>query len=102
LQCGAIFTTEEKIDLSQVWMVEGKAGLHPFERDKLFLSLYRSLQHREMAQKDAAGITQTVIDKLLRQKAANPISSRTIVQLVQVALNRFDTAASVHYQAFHR
>jgi transcriptional regulator NrdR family protein len=102
LQCAAIFTTEEKIDLSQVWQVAGKHGMLPFERDRLFLSLHRSLQHRVSARQDAAALTQTVIDKLLKQKITGPISNRTIIQHVQVALNRFDSAASVHYQAFHK
>jgi len=29
------------------------------------------------------------------------VEAQVIKRIVQVALNRFDTAASVHYQAFH-
>jgi transcriptional regulator NrdR family protein len=66
------------------------------------LSLHRSLQHRETPIDDAAGLIDTVLHKLQGQARSGKISSRTIVQVVQVALNRFDTAASVHYQAYHR
>ena len=95
-------TTQETADYSQIWLVESNAGLHPFSRDKLFLSIYRSLQHRPKSQQDASAITQTVVNKLMNHKTTAPISARTIINTTQVALNRFDAAASVHYQAFHR
>jgi hypothetical protein len=34
--------------------------------------------------------------------ANGAVSSRDIAQVAQVALNRFDKAASVHYQSFHK
>ncbi|MDL2341473.1 MAG: hypothetical protein QFB87_00115 [Patescibacteria group bacterium] len=73
-----------------------------FSRDKLFLSLYNSLQHRPTALADASGLTDTVISKLSPQVQAGIVRPAQITQLATVALHRFDTAASVHYQAFHK
>jgi transcriptional regulator NrdR family protein len=87
-------------DLS--WLVQATSGnLEPFNRDKLFLSLYTSCRHRPQALEDASALTATVIGKLSSATADARISSRSIAQVVQVALNRFDKAASVHYRAFH-
>lgn len=97
-----MFSTEESVQYAGSWMVKGRSGvLEPFSRDKLFLSVYASCQHRVAAQSDASALTETVIKKLLSRVANGVIDSRTITQVVQVALNRFDKVASMHYGAFH-
>jgi hypothetical protein len=66
------------------------------------ISLYNSLGHRQTALKDAAALTDTVIKKLILQVESGKLWSGTIAQVAQVALNRFDKAASVYYQARHQ
>ena len=98
-----MFTTEESINYSGSWRVKYPNGsLQPFVRDKLLLSLHRSCQHRKTALADAQGLTDTVIKKILTQTEDGIVNSQLIIQITQVALNRFDKAASVHYAAFHR
>jgi hypothetical protein len=63
--------------------------------------LYKSCQHRPAALKDASGLTDTIVAKLLTQAKSGVLDSRAIARTAQVALNRFDGAASVAYQAFH-
>jgi transcriptional regulator NrdR family protein len=75
--------------------------MHPFSRDKLLISLYGSLQHRRTAIHDADGLTATVISKLTPLARNGIIRSSDIVTVTQVALNRFDSVASVHYEAFN-
>ncbi len=100
--CRAIFSTEETVEYGAVWRVkEGSGALEPFSRDKLFLSLYRSCQHRSSALSDAGGLADTVIAKVATQAKDGVVGAQAIKQIVQVALNRFDKAASTHYQAFH-
>jgi transcriptional regulator NrdR family protein len=100
--CKAVFTTEEAVVYQGSWTVRSSACVvRPFSRDKLFISLYESCQHRSTALNDAAGLTDTVIKKTGGQIKDGVVSRRSLVQTAQVALNRFDEAASVHYQAFH-
>lgn len=102
VSCSSIFTTNESADYSALWRVRGAhKHLEPFSRDKLFLSLLRSCEHRSAALDDAAGLTDTVIKKLLSQTEDGLLEAYQIAQTAQVALNRFDKAASVHYAAFH-
>lgn len=100
--CGTIFSTTELPAYSGSWRVLGNNGrMHPFSRDKLFVSLYGSLQHRRTAIHDADGLATTVINKLSPLARNGVIRSSDIVTVTQVALNRFDGVASVHYQAFN-
>jgi transcriptional repressor NrdR len=103
IKCRAVFTTTETTQYDAAWVVRGKAGtlLQPFSRDKLFLSLYESCRHRQTAEGDASALTETVMKKLSAQVVDGVIDSRTVARIAQVALNRFDKAASVHYQVFH-
>lgn len=100
--CGATFTTVEAPQHELAWVVRRGSRSEPFLRDKLLLSLYRSCEHRTTALSDAAALTDTVMRKLAAQAHGGALESRDITQVVQVALNRFDTAASVHYQAYHK
>jgi transcriptional regulator NrdR family protein len=80
-----------------------KSGRYsPFSSNKLMMSLYRSCQHRQTALNDAAALSETIIQKLQPEFRDGLISSKTITQVSQVALNRFDRAASVNYGAYHR
>lgn len=101
-ECGSVFTSEESAAYSASWAIQSSSGgLKPFSRDKLLLSLHRSLQHRKTALEDAGGLTDTVMKRLSEAVTDGVIDNRTVVNIVQVALNRFDKAASVHYAAFH-
>jgi transcriptional repressor NrdR len=101
-RCHTVFTTEEIVRLPLSWRVKtSSGGLEPFSRDKLFVSLHKSLQHRKTALEDADGLADTVIRKLTDIKQSRAIDKQQIIQLVQVTLTRFDKAAAVHYQAHH-
>lgn len=101
--CQAIFTTEETVRYEAAWLVsDGQGHLKPFSRDKLLLSLYKSCEHRKTALVDAGALTETMIKKLLGQVENSVINRTALIQTVQVMLNRFDRAASVHYAAYHK
>lgn len=101
--CNSVFSTTESADYGAVWSIRRPSGpLIPFNRDKLLLSVYGSLEHRPKSLEDAAGLTDTVISKFRALAINGILTSKQITQTVQVALNRFDKAASVHYQANHK
>ena len=102
-QCGLVFTSLEHVDFPTSMAVRNASGhLEPFSRDKLLLSLYKSLQHRSTAVQDASALTDTVIGRLLAQTQHSVINDTGITSTVYLVLARFDDAASVHYQAFHK
>ena len=118
--CGAAFTSTEGINLTQSLVVTkaadasrvraeaGKAAraaaattLEPFDRDRLFISLYESLRHRTSACSDARGLADTVTAQLISQAENGQLPVRAIIQTALNTLQRFDTAAATHYAAFH-
>lgn len=100
--CRALFSTEEAANLELAWQVRSAGRLRPFSRDKLFLSLYGSCEHRGTALSDARGLTDTVIGRLAARVKDGVVQASDITGVAQVALNRFDKAASVHYSARHK
>jgi transcriptional repressor NrdR len=102
LTCKLVFSTEEIAQYENIWLVMDTSGSYsPFSSNKLRMSLYRSCQHRQTALSDVAALTETIIQKLQPKFKDGRINNKTITQVSQVALNRFDRAASVHYEANH-
>lgn len=100
--CQATFTTEETAVYAAAWAVRSHKGTYtPFSRDKLFLSLYKSCEHRVSALHDAGALTTTVINKLRPSVVEGVLDRQVILQTAQVALSRFDDAAGVHYAAYY-
>lgn len=101
--CDAVYTTTESIDYAKSLLIATTTDdLRPFNRDRLLLSLYRSLGHRSDALGDAAGLSTTIIAKLAMRSQNSTITRVQIIETVIVALSRFDKLAAQHYQAFHK
>ena len=101
--CGAIFSTHEAADYEASWRVLGANGsLHPFLRNKLLISLHKSLGHRSKAVEDATGLLETIIALLRSQADRGTLEVSEIALTVQQVLRNFDNAAATHYAAFHK
>jgi transcriptional regulator NrdR family protein len=77
-----------------------KPTVQEFKRDRLLISLYKSLGHRRTAVTDAAALADTVVMLLVKQ-AEGAITSHYLAQTAHSVLKRFDSAAATHYAAFH-
>jgi transcriptional repressor NrdR len=99
--CGAVFTTNERIDYSATIVVKRKTALEPFERDTLLVSLAASLGHRPTAVGDAAALATTVTRALLAAAENGVVEVTNITAESYKVLNRFDTLAAAHYRAYH-
>ena len=103
LNCGAIFSTHEITAYEGSWRVQdAKGGLHPFLRDKLLLSVYKSLEHRPKAIEEAGSLVATIIGALAQQADQGLLETGNVALTTHAVLNNFDTAAAVHYAAFHK
>ncbi len=101
--CGALFTTNEAVDLSTSLVVRHANGpVRPFSRDKLFVSVLRAVGHRSEPIQDAGALTATITAKLLHSTATAAIAPADIIKTTLTALNHFDKAAAVQYQAYHK
>ena len=106
--CSSLFSTREATDYEKSWVVQyGTSGIRksaklaPFIRDKLFISIYKSCQHRKSSDIDAVGLTATVINQLQPGAQDATLSSTMIAATTYKTLQRFDNAAATYYHAFH-
>lgn len=102
--CASIITTEESARYDTSWLVESAHGtLTPFSRDRLLISLYKSLGHRDNASSDASALTETIINQLRATDEARQavLPQATLQDVIVSCLARFDTLASSHYRAYH-
>lgn len=103
MDCHAIFTTEEAAELSTSLSVRSNDGkIQPFSRDKLFASVLQAVGHRKTHVEDAGALTDTIIAKLLHSTTQAAVRPAEIIIIATETLSRFDTAASVQYQAYHQ
>lgn len=100
-QCRAIFTTLEAVEATSAFTVAKDKRFKPFSRDQLLLSLYDSLRHRKTAITDATALTDTIIGQLYPFINSGVLQRDSIVEISHATLERFDTVASIHYQAYH-
>ena len=102
--CDVIFSTTEAIDYGKSLRIRGSNNhrLEPFNRDRLLVSLYKSLGHRDGALADASGLCGTIVAKVAPTAVGGVISRDRLVETALVALSRFDKLAAQHYQAFHK
>jgi len=103
--CTAVFTSIEGPALTESLMIADNSAKHvlrPFLRDKLLLSIYSSCQHRPESISDATALTDTVLSHLPAISRQAVVNRQELIEVVKNVLERFDTAAAVHYTAFHK
>ncbi len=100
--CQAVFTTQERVDLTASVAFIAKDGqVHPFMRETLLQSLYESLKHRPKALAEALDLTDTVINLLLPKLEHGGLPRSLVIKASQQVLKRFDPAAATSYAAYH-
>jgi transcriptional regulator NrdR family protein len=100
--CRSIFTTRENIDYAGALRIKtAYEPLQPFLRDKLLISVYRSLSHRKTALLDADSLCATIIASLVSQQQKGLLNTEHIIKTTHQILLKFDRAAATHYQAHH-
>jgi transcriptional regulator NrdR family protein len=106
LACVAQFTTNELPDYSTALLVLNTERKHStaFSRDKLFLSLYKSLGHRRDSLNSATELTNTIIGRVLHKKLApsGAISPQALAKISYDTLKRYDPLAAHNYKAYHQ
>jgi len=99
--CQSVVTSLEHISLEDALMVEKQNGtIEPFARDKLFLSIYKAVDHLRQPVISAGHLTNTVLRHLQKRPLLSPMPTKSISSAVSLVLKRYDAAASVRYLSF--
>lgn len=98
-QCHAVFTAEENYQLDTCLLYQSaNMSTEAFCKEKLFISIYKAVEHLANAPVAASHLTDTVINAILKIKPRDAIVTSTeVIQAATKALKRFNTAAAVKY-----
>ena len=99
--CGARFTTFERVQLRELTVMKKTAQRQPFDRDKLARSIYIALRKRPIEPERV----ERVINSLVRQLESSgeiEIPSEMIGELVMEALASLDQVAYVRFASVYR
>lgn len=102
LQCGAVFTSHEAVDLgASVTISSDSRSLTPFNQNALLISIYDCCRHRATAASDAQALLQTILSQLRPQIADGVLRRDAITATTYQVLSRFDIPAATMYKAYH-
>ncbi|MDJ0942859.1 MAG: transcriptional regulator NrdR [Kiloniellales bacterium] len=99
--CGARFTTFERVQLRELTVVKGTGQREPFDRDKLLRSMMIALRKRPVD----AERTERVVNGLVRRlesSGESEIPSKLIGEMVMDALSGLDPVAYVRFASVYR
>ena len=99
--CGARFTTFERVQLRELTVVKGAGQREPFDRDKLLRSMMIALRKRPVD----AERTERVVNGLVRRlesSGESEIPSKLIGEMVMDALSGLDQVAYVRFASVYR
>lgn len=103
INCAALVTSLEKVDLAGSLIVIKKNGLlEPFYEEKLLASLLKCLDHRPNYQVKAKQLNNTVVSDIIHSIGQARLSTKEISDAVTIVLKNYDLAALVKYTSYQR
>ena len=99
--CGARFTTFERVQLRELLVVKSNGDKEPFERDKLLRSMKIALRKRPVDDERIEQITNSVV-RQLEALGESEITTMKIGEHVMESLRTLDHVAYVRYASVYR
>lgn len=100
-ECGARFTTFERVQLREITVLKAGDKRQPFERNKLLRSMQVALQKRPVEHEQIEKTVNAIVRQLESVGDAE-VSSQRIGELVMQALARLDVVAYIRYASVYR
>jgi transcriptional repressor NrdR len=99
--CAARFTTFERIQLREMWVIKSEGRREPFERDKLARSIGIACRKRQIA---PARIEKLVsgIQRRLETGGDNEVPARLIGEMVMEGLKGLDSVAYIRFASVYK
>ncbi|CAN5321043.1 transcriptional regulator NrdR [soil metagenome] len=99
--CAARFTTFERIQLRDMWVVKSEGRREPFERDKLARSIGLACRKRPIA---PARIEKLVsgIQRRLETGGENEVQAQSIGEMVMEGLKGLDSVAYIRFASVYK
>ena len=99
--CGARFTTFERVQLRELTVLKKNGQREPFERDKLLRSMRTSLRKRNVDPERIERVVNSIVRRL-ESSGESEIRAETIGEMVMEALHQLDQVAYVRFASVYR
>ncbi len=99
--CGARFTTFERVQLRELTVVKSNGKREPFDRDKLLRSMALALQKRQVDPERLERVVNGMVRRL-ESSGESEIPTKLIGELVMDALANLDQVAYVRFASVYR
>ncbi len=99
--CGARFTTFERVQLRELTVVKSTGKREPFDRDKLLRSMALALQKRQVDPERLERVVNGMVRRL-ESSGESEIPTKLIGELVMDALANLDQVAYVRFASVYR
>ena len=99
--CGARFTTFERVQLRELTVVKSTGKREPFDRDKLMRSMTTALQKRQVDPERVERVVNGIVRRL-ESSGESEIPTKLIGELVMDALATLDQVAYVRFASVYR
>ena len=99
--CGARFTTFERVQLRELTVVKTTGQREPFDRDKLMRSMQISLRKRPVDSDRLERVVNGIVRRL-ESSGESEIASTQIGELVMDALRALDPVAYVRFASVYK
>lgn len=99
--CGARFTTFERVQLRELTVLKSTGQRQPFDRDKLLRSMSIALQKRPVEADRLERVVNGIVRRL-ESSGESEIKTKTIGEIVMDALANLDPVAYVRFASVYR
>jgi transcriptional repressor NrdR len=99
--CGARFTTFERVQLRELTVVKSNGQREPFDRDKIMRSMQIALRKRPVDSDRLERVVNGIVRRL-ESSGESEIPSKVVGEMVMEALKSLDQVAFVRYASVYR
>ncbi|MEK6760492.1 MAG: transcriptional regulator NrdR [Nanoarchaeota archaeon] len=101
LKCAKRFTTHEKIDEGDLFVIKKDNSREKFSREKLERGIYRAFEKRPIPKEEIEKMINE-IEEQLRRKGKKEIGSSIIGEIIMRKLKKVDNIAYIRFASVYR
>ncbi len=101
ISCGFRFTTYERHEKENLWVIKKDGSREPFQREKIFKGIVKACEKRSIPM-SLIQDTVSEIEKEVQSRYEDEVSSREIGELVVSHLKKVDKVAYVRFASVYR
>ena len=101
-QCGAKFTTVERVQMRDLIVIKNSGKTEAFDRDKLFRSIKLACRNRDVKDDQIERLVASIQRRLETESADDTVTSVQVGQMVSDSLLNLDPIAFIRFVSVYR